>query len=91
MTEKNKLILIGIGSLSFGLFYSTIQNDLSFITVIVYSLCPIILSLLLMLIYVLLITIFEKNYKIEFVKTFYTFWIGTLILSLLGILGTMIG
>jgi hypothetical protein len=89
MTTKTKKILIGIGSLLFGLFYSLIQNDLSFITIIVYSICPILLSLLLMLIYTILISLFEKNYKIEFVNTFFTFWIGSIVLSIIGIYGSM--
>ena len=89
MTPKTKKILIGIGSLLFGLFYSLIQNDLSFITIIVYSLCPILLSLLLMLIYTILVSLFEKNYKIEFVNTFFTFWIGSIVLSIIGIYGLM--
>lgn len=89
MTTKTKKLLIGIGSLLFGLIYSSIQNDLSFITIIVYSLCPILLSLLLMLIYTILISLFEKNYKIEFVNTFFTFWIGSIVLSIIGIYGSM--
>ena len=89
MTTKTKKILIGIGSLLFGLFYSIIQNDLSFITITVYSLGPILLSLLLMLIYTILVSLFEKNYKIEFVNTFFTFWIGSIVLSMIGIYGSM--
>ena len=89
MTTKTKKILIGIGSLLFGLIYSSIQNDLSFITIIVYSLCPILLSLILMIIYTILVSLFEKNYKIEFVNTFFTFWIGSIVLSIIGIYGLM--
>ena len=89
MTTKTKKLLIGIGSLLFGLIYSLIQNDLSFITIIVYSLCPILISLLLMLIYTILVSLFEKNYKIEFVNTFFTFWIGSIVLSIIGIYGSM--
>jgi hypothetical protein len=89
MTTKTKNILIGIGSLLFGLTYSLIQNDLTFITIIVYSLCPILLSLILMIIYTILVSIFEKNYKIEFVNTFFTFWIWTIVLSIVGIYGSM--
>lgn len=89
MTTKTKKLLIGIGSLLFGLIYSLIQNDLSFITIIVYSLCPILISLLLMLIYTILVSLFEKNYKIEFVNTFFTFWIWTIVLSIIGTYGSM--
>ena len=89
MTTNEKKILIGIGSLLFGLTYSLIQNDLTFITIIVYSLCPILLSLILMIIYTILVSIFEKNYKIEFVNTFFTFWIGSIVLSIIGIYGSM--
>lgn len=89
MTIKTKKILIGIGSLLFGLFYSSIQNDLTFITIIVYSLCPILLSLILMIIYKIIVSIFEKKYKIEFVNTFFTFWIWTIVLSIVGIYGSM--
>ena len=88
MTTNTKKILMGIGSLLFGFFYSLFQNDLSFITIIVYSLCPILFSLILMLIYTILVSLFEKNYKIEFVKTFFSFWLGTLILSMVGIFGS---
>ena len=88
MTKKKKKILIGIGSPLFGLCYSIIENDLSFMTVIVYALAPIILSLILMLIYTILVSLFEKNYKIEFVNTFFSFWLGTLILSIIGIFGS---
>lgn len=90
MTTKTKKLLIGIGSLLFGLLYSLIQNDLSFITIIAYSLCPILLSLLLLIIYTILVSLFEKNYKIEFVNTFFTFWIGSIVLSIIGIYGSMI-
>ena len=89
MTTKTKKMLIGIGSLLFGLIYSSIQNDLNFITIIVYSLCPILLSLILMVIYTILVSLFEKNYKIEFVNTFFTFWIWTIVLSIVGIYGSM--
>jgi hypothetical protein len=88
MTTKTKKILIGIGSPLFGLCYSIIEKDLSFMTVIIYSLAPIILSLILMLIYTILVSLFEKNYKIEFVNTFFSFWLGTLILSIIGIFGS---
>ena len=89
MTTKTKKILIGIGSILFGIFYSMFENDLSFIAIIVYSLCPIIFSLLLMLIYIILVSIFEKNYKIKFVNTFFTFWIWTIVLSIIGTYGLM--
>jgi hypothetical protein len=89
MTTNEKKILIGIGSLLFGLIYSSIQNDLSYMTIIIYSLCPILLSLILMIIYTILVSIFEKNYKIEFVNTFFTFWIGSIVLSIIGIYGSM--
>ena len=89
MTTKEKKILIGIGSLLFGLIYSSIQNDLSYMTIIIYSLCPILLSLILMIIYTIVVSIFEKNYKIEFVNTFFTFWIGSIVLSIIGIYGSM--
>jgi hypothetical protein len=89
MTTKTKKILIGIGSILFGIFYSMFENDLSFIAIIVYSLCPIIFSLLLMLIYIILVSIFEKNYKIKFVNTFFTFWIWTIVLSIIGTYGSM--
>ena len=89
MTTKTKKLLISIGSLLFGLIYSLIQNDLSFVTIIIYSLCPILLSLLLMVIYTILVSLFEKNYKIEFVNTFFTFWIWTIVLSIIGIYGSM--
>ena len=88
MTTKTKKILIGTGSPIFGLGYSIIQKDLSFMTVIVYALAPIILSLILMIIYTILVSLFEKNYKIEFVNTFFSFWLGTLILSIIGIFGS---
>lgn len=98
MTEKNKLILIGIGSILFGFFYSISQgffynmsrNEFNLNSVILYSLTPIIMSFLLIFIYITLVTIFEKNYKIEFLKTFYTFWIGSIILCVIGTLGTLI-
>ena len=89
MTTKTKKILIGIGSLLFGLTYSLIQNDLTFITIIVYSLCPILLSLILMIIYTILVSIFEKNYKIEVVNTFFTFWLGSIVFSIIGLYGSM--
>jgi len=89
MTTNEKKILIGIGSLLFGLIYSSIQNDLSYVTIIIYSLCPILLSLILMIIYTIVVSIFEKNYKIEFVNTFFTFWIGSIVLSIVGIYGSM--
>lgn len=89
MTTNEKKILIGIGSLLFGLIYSSIQNDLSYVTIIIYSLCPILLSLILMIIYTIVVSIFEKNYKIEFVNTFFTFWIGSIVLSIIGIYGSM--
>lgn len=89
MTTNEKKILIGIGSLLFGLIYSSIQNDLSYMTIIIYSLCPILLSLILMIIYTVLVSIFEKNYKIEFVNTFFTFWIWTIVLTIVGIYGSM--
>ena len=89
MTTKEKKILIGIGSLLFGLIYSSIQNDLSYMTIIIYSLCPILLSMILMIIYTIVVSIFEKNYKIEFVNTFFTFWIGSIVLSIIGIYGSM--
>jgi len=89
MTTNEKKILIGIGSLLFGLIYSSIQNDLSYMTIIIYSLCPILLSLILMIIYTIVVSIFEKNYKIEFVNTFFTFWIGSIVLSIVGIYGSM--
>ena len=73
----------------FGLIYSSIQNDLSYVTIIIYSLCPILLSLILMIIYTIVVSIFEKNYKIEFVNTFFTFWIGSIVLSIIGIYGSM--
>jgi hypothetical protein len=56
--------------------------------VISYSFVPIFLSFLLILIYIILVTIFEKNYKIEFVNTFYTFWLGSIIICVLGVFGT---
>ena len=90
MTTKEKKILIGIGSLLFGLIYSKIQNDLSFITTIVYCLYPIVLSLILMLIYTILVSLFEKNYKIEFLKTFFTFWVGSMIFCTIGTIGLII-
>jgi hypothetical protein len=88
MTITTKKILIIIGSLTFGLISSIIQNDLGFSTILVLSLLPIILSLI--LIYTILISIFEKNYEIEYFKTFYTFWVGTMVLSIIGTIGTLI-
>jgi hypothetical protein len=89
MTTKNKKIIIGIGSLLFGLTYCSIQNDFKYIDIIVYSLCPILLSLILMIIYTILVSLFEKKYKIEFVNTFFTFWIWTIVLSIVGIYGSI--
>jgi len=42
-----------------------------------------------MLIYIILVSIFEKNYKIKFVNTFFTFWIWTIVLSIIGTYGSM--